>query len=1045
MIYFNRVIWYALSYHIISLPNVFSMKHRLITHYLLKKTVGLLFLIFFSWVSHAQNLEKQLEAAQWIDSLQTVKDDQERMKIFTRLSDLYRSTDIEKSISFAQKGYALAKANDSEKDLCHFLQLIGTGYVLSSDPAAALTYLEEGFQIAQTTKDSNIAAFHNVLGIVYQYYTDYETAIVHYLESIRLSDSLGIARPGIASRGNLADLHKQRKEYLQALVYLKNVVQLAEENNIMTFKAHAYSLMAFVYIQMGQIKEAQFAVEEALKYSEKEDNNPFVASDAHVSQSIIYRVQSKYKEAIEEANKAKKMAQEVKVRKFEIDASRSLSETYLELEDYTNALIHAYDGLNLAKQNQLKHKELAAYELLHKIYKTAKDYKKALKYKELEIELKEKSYDEDKEKYIALAEKRLALQGEVLKNKQLENEILESEKQLHRSNSFGIAMSFFFILALLCAYLVYRYEYVINYISSFDITDPELLLKARFAQQCAGSFALIYIPILLHHFFFGSPTITLLGFFTELMAISIFLISKKGKIIITFFLMLPFYFIFATAPLFIGEIHSASFGIFAIFLFLNYLAPKFKYQVINGVSGILAFILFFILFHQAEGYMVGNPLGLEIMMATCAGLAIGLTLFYYQQNIKHFREKIWSSNQFLKQIANQNPYIVYAKDLDRKFTFTNNTMELNHGISKEEFKGKKDEDIHPLISDISPFKNDDLNVLTKGATIHVKEELIYDKDGNEKWLETIKKPILDKNLKIVGLLGVGIDITSRKIAEDTIKESEKIYRHLFDNTFDGLMILNKYGEILDFNKGVRQLFLFPDNEDVKGLYLNTLINGIMEKVNFESFLAEEIDDCQLPSRVTGVNYHGQNIYLEIKLLRIIHKNEIQIACALKNITELLILEKKEEEIRNQKLELDTLNKEFVSQAVYTNKKNKLLLEIQLELKNILQTIPMAYKNDLKRLNRKISESYETEDDFYSFRVQFEKTHPGFFDKLLKINPRLTNNDLKIGAYLKLGMSTLDIANLVYIERKSVDMSKYRLKKKLNLEPQKDLNEFIYEI
>ena len=58
---------------------------------------------------------------------------------------------------------------------------------------------------------------------------------------------------------------------------------------------------------------------------------------------------------------------------------------------------------------------------------------------------------------------------------------------------------------------------------------------------------------------------------------------------------------------------------------------------------------------------------------------------------------------------------------------------------------------------------------------------------------------------------------------------------------------------------------------------------------------------------------------------------------------------------------------------------------------------------------------------------------------------MTNNDLKLCAFIKLGMTSLDIANVLFIEKKSVEMSKYRLKKKLQLDPEVDLNTFIKQI
>ena len=81
----------------------------------------------------------------------------------------------------------------------------------------------------------------------------------------------------------------------------------------------------------------------------------------------------------------------------------------------------------------------------------------------------------------------------------------------------------------------------------------------------------------------------------------------------------------------------------------------------------------------------------------------------------------------------------------------------------------------------------------------------------------------------------------------------------------------------------------------------------------------------------------------------------------------------------------------------------------------------------------------------AFKIQFEKIHPNFFKRLADDFPKLTDHDLKYCAYIRLNMSTQDISNLLYIEKKSVEMSKYRIKKKLGLSKDQRLSEFLRNI
>ncbi|MCB0471413.1 MAG: hypothetical protein KDC51_13280, partial [Flavobacteriaceae bacterium] len=72
-------------------------------------------------------------------------------------------------------------------------------------------------------------------------------------------------------------------------------------------------------------------------------------------------------------------------------------------------------------------------------------------------------------------------------------------------------------------------------------------------------------------------------------------------------------------------------------------------------------------------------------------------------------------------------------------------------------------------------------------------------------------------------------------------------------------------------------------------------------------------------------------------------------------------------------------------------------------------------------------------------------HPGFFDFLNKNFPELTNNDLKACAYIRMNLSSKEVASLTNVSPKSVTMHRYRLKKKLNLDTEDSLKNFLFNI
>jgi len=80
-----------------------------------------------------------------------------------------------------------------------------------------------------------------------------------------------------------------------------------------------------------------------------------------------------------------------------------------------------------------------------------------------------------------------------------------------------------------------------------------------------------------------------------------------------------------------------------------------------------------------------------------------------------------------------------------------------------------------------------------------------------------------------------------------------------------------------------------------------------------------------------------------------------------------------------------------------------------------------------------------------FRVYFDEVHPDFLNNLSKLYPKLSKTDLRLCAYLLLGMSTKEISALTYREVRSVESSRYRLRKKLGVDADTDLRDFLMKL
>ncbi|MFD2599511.1 triple tyrosine motif-containing protein [Sphingobacterium corticis] len=154
------------------------------------------------------------------------------------------------------------------------------------------------------------------------------------------------------------------------------------------------------------------------------------------------------------------------------------------------------------------------------------------------------------------------------------------------------------------------------------------------------------------------------------------------------------------------------------------------------------------------------------------------------------------------------------------------------------------------------------------------------------------------------------------------------------------------------------------------------------------------------------------------------------------------------QLKNDQLELELDNKkrELANMATNLVYKNDLLKTLHEALSNIKGSDGKPLSSDqLKKVNKLIEEAKNDEREWELFESSFNESHDNFFRKLKQDYPELVPNDLKLCAYLRLNMSSKEIASLLNISLRGVEIRRYRLRKKLQLETHKNLTEFLLEI
>ncbi len=150
-------------------------------------------------------------------------------------------------------------------------------------------------------------------------------------------------------------------------------------------------------------------------------------------------------------------------------------------------------------------------------------------------------------------------------------------------------------------------------------------------------------------------------------------------------------------------------------------------------------------------------------------------------------------------------------------------------------------------------------------------------------------------------------------------------------------------------------------------------------------------------------------------------------------------------LHNEKLEADInfKNTELASNAMHLVKKGELLTRIKSELNHIMKGIDNPTANaELKKMIKALSEDDNMDKEWEHFSKHFDKVHSDFLVELKEKHPTITPNELKLSAYLRMNLSTKEIAQLLNISVRGVEISRYRLRKKLEIQSDTSLFDYL---
>ncbi len=268
------------------------------------------------------------------------------------------------------------------------------------------------------------------------------------------------------------------------------------------------------------------------------------------------------------------------------------------------------------------------------------------------------------------------------------------------------------------------------------------------------------------------------------------------------------------------------------------------------------------------------------------------------------KNELHQQRMLLETLIHTLPDLVWLKDPEGVYLKCNPRFEDFFGAKEANIVGKTDYDfVDKALADF--FTAHDKKAMQNKIPTVNEEWIIFANDGHQELLETIKTPMYDEHGVLIGVLGIGRDITQKQQLIESIQEQKHKYKMLMQLSSEGLFLMTLDGKLLDYSEEAKNLLGYSD-EEMQQLYINDWEAGYSREaaVNFLRTVGREPQSLETTHRrKDGTLYNAA-----IRGVKITLNGVDYVYSSVRDITE---QNRQTQILRHQKEEFETIFKSTI--------------------------------------------------------------------------------------------------------------------------------------